>query len=248
MYVIKGEKMQEEYVVKTHGLYKNYNEKQVIKNCNMGVKKGHIYCLVGQNGAGKTTLFKILLGLTSATQGEAKVLGMDCDKDKLEILVKTGSIIESPFFYENLTARRNLEIHLEYMGIRVTDDKIEKILEKVGLIDSSEQCVSTFSLGMRQRLAIARMLVHQPSLLILDEPINGMDPVGIRDMRELFRKLSEQGVTILMSSHLLSEVELIADDIGFLSDGTIVREIQSQDIKEENTGLEEYFMKVIQGE
>lgn len=238
----------EEYIVKTYNLSKVYNEKSVINNCNMSVKKGKIYCLVGQNGAGKTTLFKILLGLTSATQGRAKVLGMDCKKNSLEILARTGNLIETPIFYEHLSARKNLKIHLEYMNCKDAD-KIEGILDKVGLKDSADQSVSTFSLGMRQRLAIARALVHEPSLLILDEPINGMDPVGIRDMRELFRKLSEQGVTILMSSHFLSEVELVADDIGFLVNGTIVREVQSQDIAQQNAGgLEDYFMKVIKGE
>ena len=218
-------KNKEEYIVKTYNLSKVYNEKPVINSCNMSVKKGRIYCLVGQNGAGKTTLFKILLGLTSATQGTATVLGMDCKKDSLEILARTGNLIETPVFFEHLSARKNLKIHLEYMDCKDAD-KIESILEKVGLKDSADQHVSTFSLGMRQRLAIARALVHEPSLLILDEPINGMDPVGIRDMRELFRKLSEQGVTILMSSHFLSEVELVADDIGFLVNGTIVREVQ----------------------
>lgn len=239
---------EEEYVVKTHNLSKNYKEKAVIKNCNMSVKKGRIYCLVGQNGAGKTTLFKILLGLTSSTQGVATVLGMDCRKDSLEILSRTGNLIETPVFYEHLSARENLKIHLEYMGNKDVG-KIESVLEKVVLKDSADQRVSTFSLGMRQRLAVARALVHEPSLLILDEPINGMDPVGIRDMRDLFRKLSKQGVTILMSSHFLSEVELVADDIGFLVDGTIVHEVQSQDISKQNAGgLEEYFMKVIQGD
>lgn len=238
----------EEYIVKTYNLSKIYNENPVINSCNMSVKKGRIYCLVGQNGAGKTTLFKILLGLTSSSQGTAKVLGMDCKKDSLEILARTGNLIETPVFFEHLSARKNLKIHLEYMDCKDAD-KIESILEKVGLKDSADQHVSTFSLGMRQRLAIARALVHEPSLLILDEPINGMDPVGIRDMRELFRKLSEQGVTILMSSHFLSEVELVADDIGFLVNGTIVREVQPQDISQQNAGgLEDYFMKVIQGE
>lgn len=236
------------YIVKTNNLSKAYNKKPVINSCNMSVKKGRIYCLVGQNGAGKTTLFKILLGLTSATQGTATVLGMDCKKNSIEILARTGNLIETPVFFEHLSARKNLKIHLEYMDCKDAD-KIENILEKVGLKDSADQHVSTFSLGMRQRLAIARALVHEPSLLILDEPINGMDPVGIRDMRELFRKLSEQGVTILMSSHFLSEVELVADDIGFLVNGTIVREVQSQDISQQNAGgLEDYFMKVIQGE
>lgn len=241
--------MDKEYIVKTYNLYKNYGKKVVIENCNMSIKKGRIYCLVGQNGAGKTTLFKMLLGLTSATQGKVTVLGLDCGSNNLDILSKTGSLIETPIFYESLSAKKNLEIHLEYMGVRDNDNKIKNVLGKVGLMDSAEQCVSTFSLGMRQRLAIARTLVHEPSLLILDEPVNGMDPVGIRDMRKLFRELSDQGVTILMSSHLLSEVELIADDIGFLAHGTIVREVRSQDIKKENVGgLEDYFMKVIQGE
>ena len=237
------------YIVKTNNLSKSYNKKTVINSCNMSVKKGRIYCLVGQNGAGKTTLFKILLGLTSATQGTATVLGMDCKNESLEILARTGSLIETPVFYEHISARKNLKIHLEYMDCKDADKKIESILEKVGLKDSADQHVSTFSLGMRQRLAIARALVHEPSLLILDEPINGMDPAGIRDMRELFRNLSEQGVTILMSSHFLSEVELVADDIGFLVNGTIVREVQSQDISQQNAGgLEDYFMKAIQGE
>ena len=237
------------YIVKTNNLSKSYNKKTVINSCNMSVKKGRIYCLVGQNGAGKTTLFKILLGLTSATQGTATVLGMDCKNESLEILARTGSLIETPVFYEHISARKNLKIHLEYMDCKDADKKIESILEKVGLKDSADQHVSTFSLGMRQRLAIARALVHEPSLLILDEPINGMDSVGIRDMRELFRNLSEQGVTILMSSHFLSEVELVADDIGFLVNGTIVREVQSQDISQQNAGgLEDYFMKAIQGE
>lgn len=237
------------YIVKTNNLSKSYNKKTVINSCNMSVKKGRIYCLVGQNGAGKTTLFKILLGLTSATQGTATVLGMDCKNESLEILARTGSLIETPVFYEHISARKNLKIHLEYMDCKDADKKIESILEKVGLKDSADQHVSTFSLGMRQRLAIARALVHEPSLLILDEPINGMDPVGIRDMRELFRNHSEQGVTILMSSHFLSEVELVADDIGFLVNGTIVREVQSQDISQQNAGgLEDYFMKAIQGE
>lgn len=238
----------EEYVVKTHGLFKDYKEKNVINNCNMNVKRGKIYCLVGQNGAGKTTLFKMLLGLTSPTQGTATVLGMDCKKDSLEILSRTGSLIETPIFYEHLSAKENLKIHLEYMKCKNTD-KLENALEKVGLKDSSTQIVSSFSLGMRQRLAIARALINEPELLILDEPINGLDPVGIRGMRELFRELTSQGVTILMSSHFLTEVELIAEDIGFLCNGTIVQEVQTQDISKKNTGgLENYFMKVIQGE
>lgn len=241
-------KREEEYVVKTHNLTKNYKQKVVIKNCNMSVKRGRVYCLVGQNGAGKTTLFKILLGLSAATQGMATVLGIECKKGNLEILSRTGSLIETPVFYEHLSAKENLKIHLEYMG-KKDSDKIENALERVMLKDSANQQVETFSLGMRQRLAVARAIIHEPKLLILDEPINGMDPVGIRDMRDLFSRLSEQGVTILMSSHFLSEVELIADDVGFLVDGTIANEVRMLDILKQNDGgLEEYFMEVIKGD
>lgn len=240
--------MQTELVIKIHNLSKNFKGKEVIKSCDMNVRKGSIYCLVGQNGAGKTTIFKIILGFISSFQGSAMVLGMDCRKDSLSILARTGSLIESPIFYEHLSAVQNLEIHLKYMGIN-DFSKIERVLEKVGIKDSANQIVSTFSLGMRQRLAIARALIHEPNLLILDEPINGMDPIGIREMRDLFHEISKEGVTILMSSHILSEVELVADDIGFLVDGRIVHEVQVQEIlKEHSGGLERYFMKIIRGE
>ena len=195
--------------------------------------------------AGKTTLFKILLGLTSATNGNAMILNMDSKVGNLDILRRTGSIIDNSVFYENLSAKQNLKIHLEYMEIR-DDDRIEKTLINTGLQDVTNQPVSTFSTGMRQRLAIARAIIHEPELLILDEPINGMDPLGIREMRELFHKLSDQGISILMSSHLLSEVELVADYIGFLNNGMLNCEVQTKDIiKSCPGGLEDYFIKVI---
>lgn len=237
--------MPSEFVIKTNHLSKDYGEKTVIKDCNMNVKTRSIYCLVGKNGAGKTTLFKILLGLTSATNGNAIVLNMDSKVGNLDILRRTGSIIDNPVFYENLSAKQNLKIHLEYMGIR-DDNRIEKTLIQTGLQNVTNQPVSTFSTGMRQRLAIARAIIHEPELLILDEPINGLDPLGIREMRELFHKLSERGITILMSSHLLSEVELVADYIGFLNNGTLNCEVQTKDIiKSSPGGLENYFIKVI---
>lgn len=244
--VLKGASlMSSEFVIKTNHLSKDFGEKRVIKDCNMNVKQGSIYCLVGKNGAGKTTLFKILLGLTSATNGKAIILNVDSKVGNLDVLRRTGSIIDNPVFYENLSAKQNLKIHLEYMGIK-DDDRIEKTLIKAGLKDITNRPVSTFSTGMRQRLAIARAIIHEPELLILDEPINGMDPLGIREMRELFHKLSDQGISILMSSHLLSEVELVADYIGFLNNGTLNCEVQTKDIKKSSPGgLEDYFIKVI---
>lgn len=171
--------MNTELAVSTKQLTKAFNGKEVIRDCTMSVPKGTIYGFVGKNGAGKTTVLKILLGLLKPSMGEATVLGMDSVKNNLDILKRTGSLIETPIFYEHLSATENLQIHLDYMGI--TNADIAGTLEMVGLPNVGTQSVSTFSLGMRQRLGIARSLVHKPELLILDEPINGLDPVGIKE-------------------------------------------------------------------
>jgi len=169
--------------VKTENLIKTFSGIEVIKGCTMNVPKGCIYGLLGANGAGKTTIFKLLMGFLTPTAGKAEVLNMDVISCRNEILKSVGSIIEVPVFYEHLSARENLEIHLSYMN--VTGD-ISSALEMVGLKSTNNQPVSKYSLGMRQRLGIARALIHKPKLLILDEPINGLDPMGIREMRELF--------------------------------------------------------------
>lgn len=239
--------MSNELAVSTRQLTKTFSGTEVIRGCNMSVEKGTIYGFVGKNGAGKTTVIKILLGLLKPTTGEAAVLGLNPAKNNLEVLRRTGSLVETPIFYEHLSAANNLQIHLEYMGVGDTD--IEQILKMVGLVNVGTQPVSTFSLGMRQRLGIARALVHKPELLILDEPINGLDPVGIKEMRELFLCLAKQkGITILLSSHILSEVEQIADRIGFIVDGIVVQEISPLEIRESYpAGLEDYFMQIVNG-
>lgn len=239
--------MKNTLAVSTANLTKAFGGKEVIHSCNMSVEKGTIYGFVGKNGAGKTTVFKMLLGLMKPTMGEATVLGMNSVKFNTDILRMTGSLIETPIFYEHLSATENLRIHLAYMGIEKAD--IEETLALVGLPNIGEQPVSTFSLGMRQRLGIARALVHKPELLILDEPINGLDPVGIKEMRELFTRLvKREEYTLLLSSHILSEVEQIADCIGFIVDGTVVQEISPAKIKEKHPeGIEDYFVKITNG-
>lgn len=239
--------MQNDYVVQTKNLFKAFHGKEVIRSCSMSVKRGEIYGFLGKNGAGKTTVFKILLGLLKPSMGEASVLGMDSVEHNLEILKRTGSLIETPIFYEHLSAAENLQIHLDYMGIANAD--IAETLRIVGLPKAGAQPVSTFSLGMRQRLAIARALVHRPELLILDEPVNGLDPVGIKEMRELFCNLvKEKDITILVSSHILSEIEQTADRIGMIVDGTVVQEISPHEIRQQYpNGLEDYFMAVTNG-
>ncbi len=240
-------KMNNDMVVDVSNLSKAFTGKKVLKDCSMSVRQGTIYGFLGANGAGKTTVFKILSGLLTPTSGKVEILGMDSVSHRNQILKNIGIIIDIPIFYEQLSAAENLRIHLGYMDMQNND--ILSTLKIVGLADTGKQAVSKFSLGMRQRLAIARAIIHKPKLLILDEPINGLDPMGIREMRELFLNLVQnQGMTILVSSHILSEIEYIADKIGVLVDGTVVLEVALSEIKNEcPTGLEEYFMNIMRG-
>ena len=234
-------------IIETKKLTKTFRGKEVIKCCNMSVEEGTVYGFLGANGAGKTTVFKLLSGLLTPTIGKALVLGMDVVSERTKLLSEIGTLIETPVFYEHLSATENLKIHLAYMGKEGED--IADILSKVGLDDTGIQPVSTFSLGMRQRLAIARAIVHKPKLLILDEPINGLDPMGIREMRDLFLNLVKiQGMTLLISSHILTEIEHIADTIGVIVKGTIVKELSMAKVKAEYpSGLEDYFMDIMAG-
>ena len=192
-------------------------------------------------------MLKLLLGLLKPSAGTASVLGLDSVRDNEAILRRTGSLIETPIFYEHLSAADNLRLHLAYMGIEDTD--VEPMLCRVGLPGTGSQPVSAFSLGMRQRLAIARAIIHRPEVLILDEPVNGLDPVGMKEMRILFRRLvQEEEMTILMSSHLLSEIEQIADRVGVIADGTVVQEAEMADIRKQHpSDMEDYFISLIQG-
>ena len=234
-------------VISANNLTKAFLGKEVIRNCTFSVEQGSIYGFLGRNGAGKTTMLKLLLGLLKPSAGTASVLGLDSVRDNEAILRRTGSLIETPIFYEHLSAADNLLLHLAYMGIEDTD--VESTLCRVGLPGTGSQPVSTFSLGMRQRLAIARAIIHRPEVLILDEPVNGLDPVGMKEMRILFRRLvQEEGMSILMSSHILSEIEQIADRVGVIVDGTIVREAEMAGLcKQHPSDLEDYFISLIQG-
>ncbi len=233
--------------VQTKNLRKSFDTHEGIKGCSMNVPQGAVYGFLGANGAGKTTIFKLLTGLLIPENGSVEILGTDMLKNRDVMLSKIGSLIETPAFYEHLSAYKNLELHLSYMGTSGID--IEKALQMVGLADTGGKAVSRFSLGMRQRLGIARAFIHQPSVLILDEPINGLDPMGIKEMRELFLFLAkEKNMTILLSSHILSEIEHIADKIGVIVDGKIVCESDLAQIKTEYQGsLEDYFFTLMSG-
>lgn len=223
------------YILRTSNLIKAYNGKEVVADVNMNIQKGEIYGFLGPNGAGKTTVMKLITNLIKPTGGEIEIFGEKLTDTSYEVLKRLGTIIEYPVFYDKLTARENLELHCEYMGYY--DNKaIDEALELVNLKNINNKPVKNFSLGMKQRLGIARAITTKPELLILDEPINGLDPVGIKEIRNLFIMLSkEYGITILVSSHILTEIEHIADTIGVINGGKLIQEVSMESIRENNT-------------
>lgn len=212
------------YVIETKNLTKKYGEQKSVADLNLHVRKGRIYGLLGRNGAGKTTTMKMLLGLTKPTSGEVTIWGQPLCGNEKKSLPRIGSLIESPGFYPNLTGTENLRIFATLRGVS-NKNAIQNALELVGLPYRDKKLFSQYSLGMKQRLAIALAVMHDPELLILDEPINGLDPIGIAEVRSFIRGLcNERGKTILISSHILSEISLLADDIGIIDHGVLLEE------------------------
>ncbi|MBW7476386.1 ABC transporter ATP-binding protein [Paenibacillus oenotherae] len=223
------------YIVNTTHLTKQFEGKEVVSNVNMKVKQGQIYGFLGPNGAGKTTIMRMLLNLVKPSSGEITLFGQKLTPTSYEVFKRIGSIIEYPVFYDKLTARENLELHCQYMGLH-NRKAIDEALELVQLTNVDGKAVSHFSLGMKQRLGIARAIATKPELLILDEPINGLDPVGIKELRGLFSLLSKQyGMTLLISSHILGEIEQIADTIGVISGGRLIEECAMNDLRGRHT-------------
>lgn len=221
-----------DYVLQTHQLTKRYGDQTVVSDLNMKVKAGDIYGFLGQNGAGKTTTLRMLIGLIRPTSGEVELFHEGFQSSRIKALERIGAIIEYPGFYLNLSAAENLEIHRRLMGIG-NQESIDEVLTTVGLKDAKRQKVKNYSLGMKQRLGIARALLHRPELLIFDEPTNGLDPGAIREVRELFLKLAKQrGITFIISSHLLSEIEQVANRIGIIHKGKLLEEIDDKTLKQ----------------
>ena len=219
-----------EYVIETRNLSKIYSKNTVVNSIDMHVEKGKIYGLLGKNGAGKTTTMCMLLNLVSPSSGEILLFGKNPEKYSSEVYSKIGSIIETPGFYENLTAYENLKVLAKLRG-NYNPQNINLVLEMVNLEKAKSKKFKDFSLGMKQRLGIAAAIMHTPELLILDEPINGLDPIGIKEIRTLLKRLTHEfGITILISSHILSEMENIADVIGFMDDGVLIEEISKDDL------------------
>jgi lantibiotic transport system ATP-binding protein len=218
--------------LETVGLCHQFSHQDpVLTNINLQVIEGSIYGFLGPNGAGKTTTLRLILGLLRKQRGTISIFGKSFDAHRIEILKRVGSLIESPSVYEHLTATENLR--LMQLIYRVPDARISEVLEVVGLSSARNKKVGQFSLGMKQRLSLGIALLHRPSLLILDEPTNGLDPNGIVEMRDLLKRLNrEDRVTILVSSHLLSEIERLATHIGILHRGTLMFQGTMDDLKQ----------------
>ncbi|MBP1863581.1 ABC-2 type transport system ATP-binding protein [Clostridium tetanomorphum] len=231
--------MMYEYIIKTNNVSKKFKKTYGIKDLSMSVKKNSVYGLLGPNGAGKSTLLKMITGIIRPTSGEILFNNHPWTrKDLLNI----GSLIESPPLYENLTAFENLKVRATLMGI--STNKCNEVLQKMDLIDAKNKKTSDFSLGMKQRLGIALALLNNPKLLVLDEPTNGLDPFGIEELRKMIRTLAESGISVIISSHILGEVQQVADDIGILYNGSLLY----QDKIDANENLEQLFMDIIRKE
>lgn len=222
------------YIIETRGLTKKYGEQTSVSKLSLHVRKGRIYGLLGRNGAGKTTTMRMLLGLTEPTSGDVKIFGKPLRGNEKKILPRIGSLIESPGFYPNLTGTENLRIFADLRGLK-GPKYIKNAMELVNLPYKDKKLFSQYSLGMKQRLAIALAVMHNPELLILDEPINGLDPIGIAEVRDFIRNLCDAtGKTILISSHILSEISLLADDIGIIDHGVLLEEESLEELEKKN--------------
>jgi ABC-2 type transport system ATP-binding protein len=217
--------------ITVRGLSKNYGPVKAVDNIDLDVRAGEIYGFLGRNGAGKTTTIRMLLGLVRPSAGEISILGATLAADRAGVLSRIGSFVESAAAYPNLTVRENLRIQQRLT--RAPTVSVDDVMELLSLGQYADRRAGRLSLGNRQRLSLARALLHSPPLLILDEPANGLDPAGIIEIRTLLRRLAdERGVTIFMSSHLLDEVEHLADRVGIVHAGSLVEEVDYRELRE----------------
>jgi len=236
--VLKGSDKMSNLILETKGLTKYYGKQLAVNDVSLHIKAGSIYGLLGPNGAGKSTTLKMLTGLLHSSKGEIIIFGESWQRKHLG---RIGALIESPALYGNLTAVENLLVHTKLMDL--PKDRIYEVLETVDLKNTNKKLASQFSMGMKQRLGIAIALLNNPELLILDEPTNGLDPIGIQELRELIRSFPSMGITVIFSSHILTEVSQIIDHVGIISDGELKYEAEISHAED----LEKLFMKVVKG-
>lgn len=226
----------QKYSLETKNLCKHFGRQKAANNISLKVQAGTIYGLLGPNGAGKTTTLKMISGLLHPSSGEILIDGEKWERKHLE---EIGALIEAPALYGNLTATENLLVHTKLMGL--SKDSINEVLETVDLKNTGKKLSSHFSMGMKQRLGMAIALLGNPKLLILDEPTNGLDPIGIQELREVIRSFPKKGITVIVSSHVLTEISQIVDHVGIISDG----QLRYQGAINQEEDLEALFMKVV---
>lgn len=227
-------------VLEVKNVYKKYGKKEVVTDMSFSVKSGEIMGFLGPNGAGKTTVIKMIMGLINITKGEIKVCSHDVKKDFEKAAENFGGIIEEPVVYSELSALDNLRIFSKLYG-NVTEENIQEMIKKVKLKGREKELVKTYSLGMRQRIGIAQALIHRPKLLILDEPTNGLDPEGIIELRGILKEYAKEGVAVLVSSHLLSEMEMMCDRVCIIDKGKLIEIRDLKDINNNQIDLKSYI-------
>lgn len=230
--VFRKEATKMPFILQTNHLTKTIGGKELVTDVNIHIKKGEIYGFLGPNGAGKTTVMKMLTNLWKPTDGSIEIFGEMLTPQSYEVLKRMGSIIEFPTFYDHMTGYDNLKLHCEYMGY-YNHGSVENALDMLDLTNAANKPVKNYSLGMKERLGIARAILCKPELLILDEPTNGLDPAGMKQIRDLLKTLcTEYGITIMISSHILSEIESIADTVGVINHGMMMKEISMKAIEQ----------------
>jgi ABC-2 type transport system ATP-binding protein len=230
--------------IRTEKLTKRYGDRLAVDGLDLLVKTGTVFGLLGPNGAGKTTTIAMLLGLVRPTSGQAELLGLPVPAKLADVLHRVGALIEAPAFYPYLSGYVNLQLLARLRGL--AEQRVQAVLEVVELSERGRDKVRTYSQGMKQRLAIAAALLNEPALIILDEPTNGLDPAGTVEMRRLVRRLAEGGTTVVLCSHLLSEVEQLCEEVAILKQGRLVAQGSLQELLATagNRSLEEYFLAV----
>lgn len=230
--VFRKEATKMPFILQTNHLTKTIGGKELVTDVNIHIKKGEIYGFLGPNGAGKTTVMKMLTNLWKPTDGSIEIFGEILTPQSYEVLKRMGSIIEFPTFYDHMTGYDNLKLHCEYMGY-YNHGSVENALDMLDLTNAANKPVKNYSLGMKERLGIACAILCKPELLILDEPTNGLDPAGMKQIRDLLKTLcTEYGITIMISSHILSEIESIADTVGVINHGMMMKEISMKAIEQ----------------
>ncbi len=210
-----------QYALEVNNLTKKIGKKLIVENVTFQIEKGEIFGLLGPNGAGKTTIIRMIVHLINRTEGKVVINGHDLDQSFKDAMGEIGAIVENPEFYKYMSGMKNLKHYMRMATREVSTERLDEVIRLVGLEQSIHQKVRTYSLGMRQRLGVAQALLHSPSILILDEPTNGLDPQGIREFRDYLRLLVNQGISVLVSSHLLSEMELMCDRFAIIEKGKL---------------------------